>query len=836
MSLCFVEYVLHDKGKQGKNRFSFTGALGTNAARTLGGLLARGSVKWIHEMFGTRGKVHTIQSILWRRGCLNLAGRSGDKVRIQLNERFLPASRVKIFWDGGLLEHVADLQKLAALLKDQWRPHRKLPAPDEGNARPQPPASERRYPLPTAHHQETKNSLAGAQNDSSPPSPALLYPFRPIEEVDHLFRTSGVSPSREEFIKEKVHRSALFPRVVACLERASEAVIVGDGASGKTTLALQVAFDRIKTKLPVFYLDINEVTTSHQDQQAVAASSIAARHRCLLILDNAHLNGSLASAICHEWERERTTSQLLMVSREAQENSSLTEWMQTALRLTVSEQDLVGALGTIARRFSLPQHWEQSIHPDLTSEWAKAFGGNLVAFTIAATDRIEALRKGEMDLGPEDARGWVDSHYLDPIEAPLSEKERRGLLRLAVLGQFEIRVPKHFLGDRLRQSQRSGAAHEILDFQRENSEFVLTHAALGKLLLAAASKEEVDSLSVLRAFMDQCPDRADNMVHAVLLGSEGEAPSDPTRDHAHYGVTRVDARQLFREWIASPNWRGLEASSLDEHVSRLTFAGFDSEEPLMDQAFLRLGDQLIASAFQGWLVSLLQFLVSAETILPRTHAMLLKEFRSPHHRSELISLMLQSHGVSADDFERLPRTKTEKFQHWLLDEALTSSDSQAVLDFIWSSNLRAAGGWLKRLRKASGVTKFKQLLNHPTSVKLATNAFFNHTANSSDGNRASSTCSLTEVLRLIRREMPKEMMSFFSMRLSDVAVRTKLAARLSDVPKDEPGLKTLWKELADFIPAKQLHVIKRSVVTKDGEKLLQEHGKPMTTIKKASSS
>lgn len=733
---------------------------------------------------------------------------------------------------------ISELEKLQTLLnqlQSQWD------GPPDGLVVSPPVQNATDTEIPEADQAEDASTSAGAVDPSPTHAPALLFPFRPIEDADQLFRTEGVSPkqlplpSRLDFENGGLYQRRLFSDIVRQLDDQALAVIVGGEGSGKTTLALQVAFARLKAKLPVFYLDMGEISGGNQNQQVVSATSIAARHRCLLILDNAHRINALTSAVLHEWRRARSDSQLLIVSRPALEAGEQSEWMpQPPFVLTVTEDDLRDTLETIALRFAKSKNWVRSIPPHDFREWSKYFGDNLAVFAFAATGRFNAFPHLDFSLGPGDAQIWVRKRYLDPADAPLSMNERTALLRLAAMGQFELRAPNRFLRDRLRHSINSGIVQETTIPGFEDSEFSLTHPALGKLLLAAADKDEVDQLAVLRAFMEQYPERAIKVVHAVLIGCEGDAPGDSGRKHRYYGVAALDATQFFREWLSSPRFHALDVVDSSNLFRRLLYGGFTTHEPAIDDAFLARADRVTALVLDvGFYQLLIDFLSWAEMILPNTHTMLLKEFKKPKNRDKLITLMLDCHGFNADFIPNPPRTRTDKFKSWLLEEALSCSNHQAVLGFIWRSSLRVSCEWLKRVSKATGATKFKQLLNLPDNVKLATRAVFKHQVVGGLAVDSNVIQSLSEALGLIQNEMPKEVKQLFKTIFSQEPGSKQLAEILSTVPKDEPGLDELWKLLAEWIPAEQLQVIQGSLGTVDLDEFSKKHCKSLEQQKPA---
>jgi hypothetical protein len=348
--------------------------------------------------------------------------------------------------------------------------------------------------------------------------------------------------------------------------------------------------------------------------------------------------------------------------------------------------------------------------------------------------------------------------------------------------------------------------------QREGHEFALHHAGFGPLLLAAAVKDEVDPERVMREFFEMYADRVEQAVYAVMRGCEEDATDCPVEQESHYGTAKVDGRRVFREWVASPHWPGFDRWNISEFILRMLSARFTQPEPAIDLALLNRGEQTLAATVETSRIELLlDFLPWAETILPKTHAMLLDGFRKPESKAMLVKQMLQSRAVCGDAIGAASSTKTAEFEGWLQEQALASEDSLAVIAFVWRSDLRLACHLFQRLRNTHGPAKFKLLLKHPSCDKAAIEAIFGFQVSGGVTADPHGAKALMEALDLIQKKMPSEVTAHCRSILRKDQVQKTLASRVSIIPRDAPELPDLWKALAGILPDKLIRPLKSSV-------------------------
>jgi len=304
-------------------------------------------------------------------------------------------------------------------------------------------------------------------------------------------------PTRAEYVDGLVHRSSVFDDVMRQLGDRHHALIRGEGASGKTVLATQIAFasryyDGDDKPHIVYYVDLGVAAEHLQLHQAFVSRAPAAR---LMIVDNVHLAPGVAAGLFETWRDLRGVSDLLLLGRNVDVTNvtgkrlPLTEVETDAISLRVTADDLLGVYQRIARRIgTVGQPPDDDVH-----EWLNVFGGDLIAFSLAVSRRAKGFVKGEWTLRAADAHDYITDHYL----AHTTGEERETLLRIAVGADGEVITPvdvvdapppKHLL--------EHGIVRRTLADSRTAYSFV--HPGFGKLFMAAMPTG--DLLAAQRAF------------------------------------------------------------------------------------------------------------------------------------------------------------------------------------------------------------------------------------------------------------------------------------------------------------------------------------------------
>lgn len=308
-------------------------------------------------------------------------------------------------------------------------------------------------------------------------------------------------PTPDDYARARVHRPLDADRVLGHLEREGRALVRGVGASGKTVLAWLLALDTAREGLPAYYLDLARL-----GDRAVEAGNgleddmIRFGHpRALFILDNIHLDERLAKRLAVAWE-ELVISQrprLLLVGRELHtgRGSPIAGLDIATLPLKARQAEVAGVYRRLVwGKTGLAAMAEPPA--EVLDRWVMTFGGDptsadtttdLIAFSAAVLKRLPELLNQMWALTGNDAVDEIREAYLKR----LSEGETRNLMRLSVLAEWDLSLSEAALAD-----QRAGfdiASRQLglvfLEHAGARGQYVryrLAHAALGRLLLAAA--------------------------------------------------------------------------------------------------------------------------------------------------------------------------------------------------------------------------------------------------------------------------------------------------------------------------------------------------------------
>ena len=314
-------------------------------------------------------------------------------------------------------------------------------------------------------------------------------------------------PSLQEFEQSLVHRPALAGQVEAALIEKRFACVLGKGASGKTTLALLLAFSQPFGPQQSYYFDLAESDDSPEaaEPYRAAMQAIARRHGrdALVIVDNIHLAERLAHKLHLAWREEGRLVRLLLQGRFTQQGadrrgrqSPLEDLKRTALVLEVMPNDLAGVLQRLVRRVSGNQS-VPAIAPAALGQWLQVFGGELIAFSSAARRKLPQIVRGQYQLTEADAADFIRDEYLknqDP-KRRISSAERENLLAIAACAEWELAVPAegflHPPGSALAVSLRRGLVWQSIHGRfGQFARYRLCHPGMGKLLWTAARPKE----------------------------------------------------------------------------------------------------------------------------------------------------------------------------------------------------------------------------------------------------------------------------------------------------------------------------------------------------------
>jgi hypothetical protein len=308
---------------------------------------------------------------------------------------------------------------------------------------------------------------------------------------------AAFSPSRREFEEGCVHRPALADRVQAELIDTRFACLLGKGASGKTTLALLLAFSKPFGPERSYYLDLANTDDNLEaaDPYRAAMHAIARQHGrdALVIVDNIHLAEGLAHKLHIAWCEDGQPVRLLLQGRFTQQGadrrgrqSPLEGFKRTALVLEVLPNDLAGVLQRLVRRAN-GNHLVSTIPPAVLGQWLKIFGGELIGFSSAVRRKLPKIVRGQYQLTEADAADYIRDEYLENPKRPITLAERENLLAIAACADWELSVPAEGLlhppGSALAASMKRGLVWQSTHGRfGQFARYRLCHPGMGKLL------------------------------------------------------------------------------------------------------------------------------------------------------------------------------------------------------------------------------------------------------------------------------------------------------------------------------------------------------------------
>jgi hypothetical protein len=322
------------------------------------------------------------------------------------------------------------------------------------------------------------------------------------------------TPSLREFEEGCVYRPALLEQVQAMLIANRFACVLGKGASGKTTLALLLAFSKAFGPERSYYFDLAVADDSPEaaERYRAAMQAIARQHgrEALVIVDNIHLAEGLAHQLHLAWREEGQQVRLLLQGRLTKKGadrygrrSPLEELNRTALPLEVTPNDLAGVLQRLVRR-AIVYYSVSAISPVVLEQWLEVFAGDLIAFSSAARRKLPQIVRGQYQLTEADSEDYIRDEYLnsnhEKPKCSISDPERENLLAIAACADWELPVPaeglQHPPGSALAISMRRGLVWQTTHGRfGQKVRYRLCHPGMGKLLWAAAKpkKSKLDS-------------------------------------------------------------------------------------------------------------------------------------------------------------------------------------------------------------------------------------------------------------------------------------------------------------------------------------------------------
>ena len=449
-----------------------------------------------------------------------------------------------------------------------------------------------------------------------PISPA---PFQLVDE----FIPSGIpeiTATSDEFDEGLVVPEQALGDLLQLLHENDHVVVSGEGASGKTSLALAAGRRWSKGAGAALYLDFDayDLADPLGSSELIDTGARFATERSLFILDNVHLTPPAAlTAIFRAWRSLPNPPKVLSTGRG--DLKSVVNGYGTTGRLLkreVTEADLLAAYSRLARRF-----WQTegtpTPPPEVLRQW-RDFTADLVVFCLA----VEPVLPGHGSssgwrLARVRAVEYVRDHYLDVL--PTTECET--VIRVAALARLEVPAslrslggskPVQALNTKIVTVTRHGA-------QRDRTRLRLAHHNLGALILEAAVRPAYRDL-----YLDvACKDPFQGCYIARRLYENGDV--DTARDV----LRAVRGLVLCFDGDFAPGYLGT-ITQLYVDLGVDTFSSIEQELIGRFPGFL-------SPAIQDPLLGLGNFLTQAYDRMPDLYALAVQRMEVPEVRAKLIA-------------------------------------------------------------------------------------------------------------------------------------------------------------------------------------------------------
>lgn len=326
--------------------------------------------------------------------------------------------------------------------------------------------------------------------------------FRQVRWSEKFERPHPYAPTKKELADGLVALPAEADAVVTALQQNNWALVLGRGASGKTTLGYLLMLDSRVGAQRSFYLDLSSDLNEATSISGVAAAMFSGADRNdLFVIDNVHSNEDVATEAWEIWNELQVKPRLLLMGRELRHSAGSRFSNQAAkpIILLARERTIAGVYLRLAtRRFSELGRPDTPAHPpaEALTQWISEFGGrpdnpratvDLMALSAAIRRKIDHLIAGQWLLNVADARDEIRTQYLN-----VSDAERHNLVRLAAMPE-DFNLPAEALPDKyvcFPLSVQRGIVFEKEVGQRKRRAFSFAHGALARLLLDASGEQE----------------------------------------------------------------------------------------------------------------------------------------------------------------------------------------------------------------------------------------------------------------------------------------------------------------------------------------------------------
>ena len=521
-----------------------------------------------------------------------------------------------------------------------------------------------------------------------------VYPFTAVDQrvlgpAEGPILTLDFEPTREEYISKSVHfPHGLIKTIDDMLEVHREALVIGEGASGKTVLAYGYGIRHQAKLCLALYLDCKDHLDALPMGEILDVVETWRSPELLLLIDNVHIIPEgfeqLRRALRNLQAPSRDTPSLdafsvlyfgRRVACHLDESSRTIDRMERAGRLVRIKGDR-DAFRAVHTRLCLRHNVAPPSLPDaIFKRWVNDFAGDLTAFAVAAQSLGTELANPNVTITPKVALDNIRRRYLDPLST--DPDSYWNLLLLCAMAELELVAHRDMF-----KLVTPGASpfpvliEEGVVYVRTvgvDVKYDLFHPSMGSLILHAAQIKRSRASILAKG----CSRRPSSIVHILMrlydLGLFGEAKelesvlkrpdfffslcSTNLKAHEWHKLFRVldrstpDMFLFVEEELRKENHlRGfvhqVVQSPLQFVSSLIRYLKKRSPDlaEVLEKALLRVENQeaLLANALERPLADLSLFLTYAEEGMPEVAQALTRSLSKEVYRDRLLSKMLEA--------------------------------------------------------------------------------------------------------------------------------------------------------------------------------------------------
>ena len=490
LCLLLVEYRLWGLHSDPSD-FEFRGRAGSPAASLDAALGKRLTNLWLQNLFGPM-----VEGSEWQFGRLLVRTNPDGKRKsapygLRLVTTHLPTDQIDIHLGSRRLEAREEIEGLLRHLQSQWqgKPNEHL----VGRAK-----------LGVSSDRSVETLLEsfearGCRWEAAQSGAGRVFAFTRLHSRAALFRQPHENPSEvllfspEELVKELPLTPPVAAQVKDRLRSRGWCYVDSLGATGKTTLAGQLAVEGQVAEGPCFHASLEGAESKREE--LLAEMERLSKQAVLLVLDDVHRSPQLAELLLASWESAAPKAKLLLLGRYRSrglgglaQDRVLTRLQSDGLRLTVDPGEMPALLKIHLARVNQAAPQQHAMSPPATARWHRLFAADLGCLAHVVARRHVALAEGDQQVWPDDAADFIRQHCLGPLH-PEAQTE---LQALALFSAYDLDVPELALDGRLL----SGAADVGVVCYRPGESGMsvrVCNPGLAELLLEAASSRPGDA-------------------------------------------------------------------------------------------------------------------------------------------------------------------------------------------------------------------------------------------------------------------------------------------------------------------------------------------------------